>query len=342
MSLTVRLVTEHADVGSLERTIGRALAEAGVTLWQELIAQVKADLVTPDAWAACGGRLKANGWAPRRLVTLAGEIEFRHQRFRCTECGAEVVPLDAALGLEPRTAHTLGVRELACRLVTELSYQKTVEAAAELRGLSIGRGELHRWVVEEGRRLEAAIEAETEAVFGEGRDLAPSTARRGTVWVSADGTMVNDRASGTEFEAKLGLVFHGAQRTGRARRALTNRTYVGGTGGWAAIPRALRRRLRPTRRLRGGAHHLRLRRRSSDPLAPGEGIPDGDRTPRLVPPHRAAPDRDRVRPPRSARARPRRRRGGRRRAPRGAPRRLGGRGGTGRPRSGPQARLRRR
>jgi hypothetical protein len=43
VALTVRLVTEHADVGSLERTISRPLAEAGVTLWQELIAQVTAD-----------------------------------------------------------------------------------------------------------------------------------------------------------------------------------------------------------------------------------------------------------------------------------------------------------
>jgi len=236
VSLEVRLVTEHADVGSLEQAVGRALAEAGLVVWQELIARVAADLVNPDACAACGGRLKANGRAPRRLVTLAGEIEFRRQRFRCTDCGTEVVPLDAALGLEPRTAHTLGVRELACRLVTEMSYQKTVETAAELRGLSIGRGELHRWVVEEGGRLEAAIEAETDAVFGEGRDLAPSTARWGTVWVSADGTMVNDRASGTRVrgEARPRLPRCGADRP--SATSPENRTDVGGTGGWAAIP----------------------------------------------------------------------------------------------------------
>jgi hypothetical protein len=138
------MTTEHADVGSLERTVAVALAEAGVTLWGELIARLEADLVVPAACTACGASMKANGWAPRRLVTLVGEIELRRGRFRCTGCGTEVVPLDAALGLEQRTTHTWGVRELACRLVTELSDQKTVEAAAELRGISIGRGELHR------------------------------------------------------------------------------------------------------------------------------------------------------------------------------------------------------
>jgi hypothetical protein len=37
VSLTVRLTTEHADVGSLERTVAVARTEAGVTLWGELV-----------------------------------------------------------------------------------------------------------------------------------------------------------------------------------------------------------------------------------------------------------------------------------------------------------------
>ena len=48
-------------------------------------------------------------------------------------------------------------------------------------------------------------------------------------------TMVHDRASGTEFEVKVGLVFDGTRRVGRTRRALTNRTYVGGTGSWTTF-----------------------------------------------------------------------------------------------------------
>jgi hypothetical protein len=229
----VHLATDHADVGSLERTVSAALAEVGATLWRELVAQLEAALPTPAA-CRCGGSLKANGRAPRRLVTLSGEVELRRQRFRCTACGTEQVPLDAALGLEPRVAHTLAVRERALWLVTDMSYAKAVETAAEIRRWPIGRGELHRWVAEEGSLLEAARSAESEAIFGAHPDRSSRPRRGGTVWVSADGTMVHDRASGTELEVKVGLVFDGARPTGRRRRALVGRTLDAGTEGWTA------------------------------------------------------------------------------------------------------------
>jgi hypothetical protein len=230
--LTVRMATDQADVGSLEQVVTDALAGVGQALWAELIGRLEAALERPVQCAACGGRLVANGRAPRRLVTLVGEIELRRQRFRCRSCRAESVPLDTALGLEPRTAHTLGVRERGLWLVTEMSYQKAVETAAELRRWPIGRGELHRWVAEEGRALEIARAAETEALLGAHPDRRSQPRRGGTVWVSADGTMVHDRATGTELEVKIGLVFDGARRTGRHRRALTGRTLDAGTESW--------------------------------------------------------------------------------------------------------------
>lgn len=231
----VHLATDHADVGSLERTISAALVEVGVRLWHELVTRLEASLPVPLTCAGCGGRLKANGRAPRRVVTLAGEVELRRQRYRCRTCGVEVVPLDAALGLEPRVQHTLGVRERGLWLVTEMSYQKAVETAAELRRWPIGRGELHRWVADEGRALEAAREADAEAILGGHPDRRGRPRRGGTVWVSADGTMVHDRASGTELEVKIGLVFDGTRRTGRNRRALTGRTLDAGTESWTAF-----------------------------------------------------------------------------------------------------------
>jgi hypothetical protein len=230
----VVLDTEHADVSSLERVVTAALAQVGQALWAELLERLEAVVPAPRACPACGGRCKANGRAPRRLVTLAGEVELRRRRFRCRSCGTETVPLDAALGLEPRTQHTLGVRERGLWLVTEMSYARAVETAAELRGWPIGRGELHRWVAEEGAALEAARAADAEAIFGAHPDRRTRPRRGGTVWVSADGTMVHDRSSGTELEVKIGLVFDGARRTGRSRRELTGRTLDAGTEGWTA------------------------------------------------------------------------------------------------------------
>ena len=143
----------------------------------------------------CGAPVKANGPAPRRLVTLAGEVALRRRRFRSTGCGAERVPLDEALGLESRTQHSLGVRERALWLVTELSYARTAQTLDELRGIAVSRGELHRWVGEEGARLEAARDAEAEALLGEHPRRRRDGPRRGTVWVSADGAAALARCS---------------------------------------------------------------------------------------------------------------------------------------------------
>jgi hypothetical protein len=115
-----------------------------------------------------------------------------------------------------------------------MSYAKAAETATELRGWPVGRSELHRWVADEGAALEAARAADAEAVFGAHPDRRDRPRRGGTVWVSADGTMVHDRSTGTELEVKIGLVFDGTRRTGRTRRTLTERTLDAGTEGWTA------------------------------------------------------------------------------------------------------------
>jgi len=235
--LTVTLRTEHADVGSLERTVEAALAEVGQALWAELVRVLEVALAVPTD-CPCGGTFKANGRAPRRLVTLAGEVDLRRRRFRCRTCGSETVPLDLALGLESRIQHSLGIRERALWLVTELSYAKTAATLEELRQLPVSHGELHHWVATEGARIEAAIVAETEALLGDQPTRAPTAPTAGTVWVQADGTMVHGR-TGALFEAKVGLIFGGTRRTGRTRRALIDRTYVAETANWTTFAERL-------------------------------------------------------------------------------------------------------
>jgi hypothetical protein len=235
VSLTLELQPEGADIGSLERAVGAALAEAGRQVWSEVLRTLEALLPIPRGHLGCGGILKGNGRAPRRVVTLAGGVELRRRRYRCGACGGEVVPLDRALGLEPRMQHTTGVRERALFLDTELSYAKTARTLDELRGLQVSHGQLHHWVAEEGALIEAQAAARTEALLGAHPERGSSGRLPGDVWVSADGTMVNDRWSGTHMEVKLGLVFTGVEQVGRDRRALLDRHLVGATGSWTTF-----------------------------------------------------------------------------------------------------------
>ena len=52
----VHLATEHADVGSLERTVSAALAEVGSRLWRELVAQLEAPCRYPRPARAAAAR----------------------------------------------------------------------------------------------------------------------------------------------------------------------------------------------------------------------------------------------------------------------------------------------
>ena len=101
-------------------------------------------------------------------------------------------------------------------------------------GRSAGASSTAGWPMK-GRLLEAARQADAEAIFGAHRERRGRPRRGGTVWVSADGTMVRDRASGSELEVKIGLVFDGARRVGRSRRVLTGRTLDAGTESWTAF-----------------------------------------------------------------------------------------------------------
>ncbi len=235
VSLTIELRPEGADIGSIERAISGGLAEAVRQLWAEVLGTLERLVEAQRGHVGCGGLLRSNGRAPRRMVTLAGEVALSRRRYRCGACGAEVVPLDDLLGLVPRSQHTLGVRERALWLVTELSYAKSARTLDELRDLSVGHGQLHHWVAEEGARIEAGVAARTEAVLGAHPDRTSTGRMPGDVWVQADGTMVNDRWSGTHMEVKAGLVFTGTERTGRDRRRLLDRHLVGATGSWTTF-----------------------------------------------------------------------------------------------------------
>jgi hypothetical protein len=236
VDLALELQPEGGDIGSLERAVSAGLAVVEQRLWQALLAALEASLPVPRGHVGCGGILKANGRARRHLVTLAGEVTLSRRRYRCLACAGEVVPIDEALGLEPRVQHTLGVRERSLWLVTELSYAKTARTLDELRDLPVSHGQLHRWVRQEGGRIEAAIALRQEAIFGDHPERDPTPrGREDDVWVMADGTMVGDRGSGTHMEVKLGLVFTGTEQTGRHRRRLLDRHYVGGTGSWTTF-----------------------------------------------------------------------------------------------------------
>ena len=227
VTLQVTLDLQHADVASLDRQISGAVADVGRELWAVVLAQLKTvvEAGRPNC-AACGGRQKVNGRRVRVHHSLVGKVSFERLRLRCINCGQETIPLDSALGLEPRTTHSLEVQERCLWLATEMSYAKASATAAEMRGWEVSHGSIHQWVQVLGVELEEEIKA-TQAEMFEHGVLQEVKEAPDTLWVSVDGTLVHDRDH-QNMEIKAGMVWSRVATVSKGRTELIDRQLYAG------------------------------------------------------------------------------------------------------------------
>ena len=84
-----------SDIEQTVRVAGQALEQAlTAELAAESAAQVEADW---PGCPECGGRLKAKGKRPKRLVTETGEVEVEREYYHCAACGVGIFPPGRAL-----------------------------------------------------------------------------------------------------------------------------------------------------------------------------------------------------------------------------------------------------
>ena len=223
VTLNVTLELQHSDAASLYRQISGAVAEVGQQLWTVVLEQLTAAVEADRAiCTARGGALKSNGPRPRVHHTSVGKVKFDRQRLRCINFGQESVPLDQALGLAPRSTHSLEVQERCLLLATEMSYAKASRTAGEMRGWEVSHGLIHEWAQEVGAELEQEV-AEVQASMFEHGVLQEVKAAPDTLWVSVDETLVHDRDR-QNMEIKAGMVWSKVSTSSKGRTNVVDRT----------------------------------------------------------------------------------------------------------------------
>jgi len=227
VSLAITLDLQHSDLASLDRQISGCVADVGREVWALVLAQLKAvvEAGRPNC-QGCGGRQKVNGRRVRVHHSLVGKVSFERLRLRCTNCGQETIPLDLALGLQPRNTHSLEVQERCLLLATEMSYAKASRTAAEMRNWEVSHGSIHQWAQEVGAELEAEIKAVQASMFEHGV-LQEVKAPPEVLWVSVDGTLVHDRDH-QNMEIKAGMVWSRQATVSKGRRELIDRQLYAG------------------------------------------------------------------------------------------------------------------
>lgn len=131
---------------------------------------------------------------------MVGDILFSRQKLCCRDCGNEQYPLDEALGIPSRRLVTLGLKEKALWLATEMDYDRASLGMSKLCDISISDETIKNLVIEEGAEVLKQKEGECRKVWEEGKEI---TAGKGKdrVFFQVDGTGINDRATKGWFEA---------------------------------------------------------------------------------------------------------------------------------------------
>jgi len=165
----------------------------------------------------CGGRLKYQRDAVRKVRSLVGEVSYRRAYYYCRDCGVSRVPKDEEIGQGAREI-SAGVERVVGLVSAHLSFETSAEVLREVGGVELSGRQCE--TVAEGVGAEAEQRTQAEAAQAHRQDLAPALrlvsgekrAAPGRVWVvEMDGVQAPIQA-GTWQEVKCGVVYELSQR----------------------------------------------------------------------------------------------------------------------------------
>ena len=127
----------------------------GVRLLEESLA-VRAHL--PETWpgcSVCGKKLQSKGFRERKLMTFVGGICWKRRVGRCPNgcAGAQVVPLDDALGIFPYQQTGIEIQKMGCLLSIFSPFNTASQLLKQLTGISVASGTVWTWVQNAGQQV---------------------------------------------------------------------------------------------------------------------------------------------------------------------------------------------
>ena len=209
LSFEVSIALKQTDVHWVEEELLRIREELFLEVLKRVMAEIEQEALRETRRCeSCGSLLVKNGQEKKKIKTLVGTVELNRVRLRCQRCQEDSYPLDKAIGLGEGERATLGVRERALWAAVEVSYEKAAQFLKKFTGLEVSRKKIHQLALEEGARIERWEEERRQLVFEKGKDVEDGAEKAPPVlYVQVDGTGLNDRATRSWMEAKVGASF---------------------------------------------------------------------------------------------------------------------------------------
>lgn len=248
------------DLEASEWAVRAGMHGVGAVLLGKLLNSAGAGTGTSVKCAA-GHRATFVDYRSKEIITVVGAVEFRRAYYYCEQCGAGILPQDAALDLA-RTSFSPGVRRLMGRVGGKESFNEGRRDLEELAGIKVQTKAVERVAEGIGAALEVLGGRERQQAIAEQKVIPLKSIAK--LYVSFDGTGVpvikretagrrGKSATGEAHtrEVKLGCVFTQTEvdKEGHPVRDEASTSYVGAIEtapafGWRIYGEAERRGLR--------------------------------------------------------------------------------------------------
>jgi len=206
------------------------IEEKAVDLRQEIFEKIIKDIFASiekqairAAMCTCGAAIVKNGSEVRTVVMLGGKVTYKRTRMLCRSCGANYYPLDRVLGIPNGTKHSMRATEAILGMVTDLPYAKTSRYMEKLAHIEVSPQKIAGIVSAEGAKLLAQDEEQRVAAFEKSATFPAEVAHKSLAIVQVDSTGINDRATKSWMDTKVGIIYSQSARLSKKRNLILDK-----------------------------------------------------------------------------------------------------------------------
>jgi hypothetical protein len=218
----VKLSIDDFSLHNIEEQAVIARQEVYQRIFRGVLAHIE-NKIDKNIKCGCGLSYIKNGKEPRHIMTSGGKISFVRRRMRCPACANEFYPLDEEIGLSPAQKHSLFATEKILDMATDNPYQRTSKTLKDLAFIEVSPQKISDLIADEGKRLLDADEGRRRAAFDEFAAFPEELTKKKLAVVQVDSTGINDRATGSWMDTKVGIIYSKVKKISKNRNLITDK-----------------------------------------------------------------------------------------------------------------------
>jgi hypothetical protein len=206
--------------------VEKQAVEARQEIYQRIFAGVLAQIenrIDKSIKCGCSSSYVKNGKEPRVIQTSGGKVSFMRTRMKCPVCLSELYPLDEEIGLSSAQKHSIGAKEVILDMATDNPYQKTSKTLKDLAFIEVSPQKISELIREEGQMLLEADEGRRRTAFDEFAAFPDELAKKKLAIVQVDSTGINDRATRSWMDTKIGIIYSKVKRVSKNRNLIIDK-----------------------------------------------------------------------------------------------------------------------